>query len=187
MTLIAILDAIVPAVFDELNRTGHAGHCVLTARVLGQVLSAVGIDSQPMCVDYEFLNAEAVRQVSAGRPLSELTGDAFAGRTGTGGSGMYDHHVVTIVPQGQTATLLDPAIVQVSRTIPGASLPPLIITDLPFPPPAQRGFVIGGQNLVYTFRPDLVDFMRNVQWTDEQAAAVRSAAVLTRLRNERVL
>jgi hypothetical protein len=180
----AVLDAVVPAVFEELNKTGHAGHCILTARVLDQVLSAVAIPSQPMCVDYQFLNARAVRQVQAGRALDELTGDAFAGRTGTGGSGMYDHHVVTIVPHGKTATLLDPAIVQVTRSIPGASLPPLIITDLPFPPPAERGFLIEGQNLVYTFRPDILDFMGNKQWADEKAAAVYSSAVLMRLRNE---
>lgn len=187
MTPITIIDTVVPAIFDELNKTGHAGHCILAARVLSQVLSAVGTTSHPMCVDYEYLNAEAVRQVGAGRPLDKLTGDAFAGRTGTGGAGMYDHHVVTIIPEGKTATLLDPAIVQVVRTIPGADLPPLIITDLPLPLPAQRGFLIGGQNLIYTFRPDLVDFKNNEQWTDEAAATVRSSAVLKRLRDERIL
>jgi hypothetical protein len=182
-----VLDAVVPVVFEELNRTGHAGHCILTARVLDQVLSALAIPSHPMCVDYEFLNAEAVRQVRSGRSLDRLIGDAFTARTGTGASEMYDHHVVTIIPDGKTATLLDPAIVQVTRAIPDASLPPLIVTDLPFPLPLERGFLFEGQNLVYRFRPDILDFMSNEQWADEKGAAVRSSAVLERLRVEHIL
>jgi hypothetical protein len=180
-TLVDLADAVVPAVFEKLNKTGNAGHCILVARVLDQVIEAAGVPSMPMCVDYEILNPSALRHVEAGGSLGDLNGDAFEGRTGTGSSRMYDHHVVTIIPQGKTATLLDPAIVQVTVNVPGASLPPLVVAGLPYPVPEQRGFVINGHLLTYTFHPAQRDFIANEQWTDEKAAAVYALRVIGRL------
>ncbi|MEQ9398149.1 MAG: hypothetical protein RJQ04_03185 [Longimicrobiales bacterium] len=168
---------LLPALFAEMNRTGHAGHCILVSRVMGVVLEQLDVVSEPFCVDYRFENTAAVAQLGRGR---RLTPPALVAQTGSGALDGYDHHVVTLVRENAHALLLDPTIIQLERHMPGISLPPIMIT-LPWPreAPLALDFEVG--RLTYTFRHEQIDFMDNDQWTDLHDASVRARAILAQM------
>ena len=174
------IDRLLPASFQVLNSTGQAGHCILVARVLDLVFKVIEIPSEPLCLDYEVANPPAVEHLDAGGSPHTLLGDAYIGGTGSGRSGMYDHHVVTLLPFDTTATILDLAIIQVARTIPGVEMSPVVL-DLPFPLPRSRSFEVHGSRVTYSFLPGVDDFKQNGQWSDVESARYRAAKILRQI------
>ena len=168
---------LLPALFAEMNSTGHAGHCILVSRVVDLVFKELGVPSEPLCVDYQFANAAAVRQMAQGRDLEP---PAMVGQTGSGAFEGYDHHVVTLVRDDTMALFLDPAIIQIERHMPSVSIPPVMVT-LPWPQDAPLALDVGEGRLTYSFRPEQKDFMDNEQWTDVVKARARAMAVLQRM------
>lgn len=182
MSLGGVVDKVLGHLFEVMSPDGHAGHCILVSRTLDHVFGRLGIESYPMCVDYEVLNPAALAHVNSGGDLHILTGAAFAGRTGTGRSGMYDHHVVTAIPDEPRCLIVDPAITEVWRAIPGLHLPTIML-DMSFPLPPSHSLEVHGCRLTYHFRPELTDFQKNYQWTSETAARY-ARTILQRLSDE---
>lgn len=171
------VDEMLPILFEVMNTTGQGGHCILVSKVLDLIFGSVGMRSEPLCVDYEVANPAAVKHLKAGGSSDTLRGAAFVGRTGTGEFGMYDHHVVTLIPFDTTATLIDPSIIQVTRTVPDVDIP-MIVLDLSYPLPRVKSIEVSGSRITYTFLPDLRDFAENSQWTDDEPANGQARAIL---------
>ena len=142
MNVDEFVDELLPILFKVMNSTGQACHCILVSKVLDLIFGAVGIKSEPICVDYEFANPAAVDHMKSGGSPETCQGSAFIGRTGTGESGMYDHHVVTLIPRGKTAALIDPTIIQVMKTFPDVDIPMIVMDDLQYPVPQRPRSVV---------------------------------------------
>ncbi|MEX1257370.1 MAG: hypothetical protein WEG36_07120 [Gemmatimonadota bacterium] len=168
---------LLPALFAEMNRTGHAGHCIYVSRVIDLVFNEYGVRSEPLCVDFEFANASAIQQMAEGRALEP---PAMIAKTGSETFDGYLHHVVTLVRDGPMALLLDPTIIQLERHLLDVTIPPVMIT-LPWPRVDPLLVDIGGGCLTYSFRPRDEVFKTNEQWSDLSDAKARAAAVLRQM------
>ena len=171
----SVASRLLPALFQEMNRTGHAGHCLFVSRVLNLVFEELGVRSEPLCVDYEFANAAAVQQMAEGR---DLQAPAIVAKTGSGGYDGFDHHVVTLIRDNSMALLLDPTIIQIEKHLPDVSLPPIIMITLPWPRETPLPIEVGGGRLTYFFSSDYKSFRDNDQWTDVDEAKARANEVL---------
>lgn len=175
----SVADLLLPNLFEEMNGTGQAGHCIYVSRVMGIALKRLGIRSEPLCVDYEFANSPAIYQLIQRQALSP---PAVIAKTGSGEFDGYDHHVVTLVRGPTMALLLDLAIIQIERHIPGVTIPPIKIT-LPWPRVAPLSFDLNGGRLTYFFRPTDKGFLNNEQWKDILDARARANSVIRRMKS----
>jgi hypothetical protein len=174
------IDELMGPLFEVLNETGHAGHCILSASVLDRVFSEVGVSSEPAGIDYAVMNPTATRHVKSGGGLDSMPEGGYVAKTGTGESGMYDHHVVTLVPSGGTATLIDPSIIRVEQSVPGVQMQMIIMDDLSYPPPAEKTLEVNDCFVIYNFESEVADFRENDQWGNELAEE-KATEVINRL------
>ena len=180
MTISEFNLAMLPELVAVLDETGQAGHCILTARVLDCLYTAIGQNAYPLRVDFEVANPAAVHYLNAGGSPETLTGDAIIARTGSGKSGMYDHHVVTVITLESHLVIVDPAIIRLSWTVPGVDMN-VVTLNMPDPLPENFVIEINGAQLTYFFQPGETDFMSNEQWADCSPAAEKAREVLTRI------
>ena len=180
MRLREFINEMLPITFSVMSETGHQGHCILTSRVLDHVFYAVDVGSEPLCVDYEVANPAANAHLKAGGSRDRLRGEAHIIMTGSGKSGVYDHHVVTLIPFSDSSIIVDPSIVQTGWKIPHVEMN-MIILNMPYPLPASHSVEVNGSLLTYTFHPSIKDFTDNEQWKDDEPARGKAEEILRRM------
>lgn len=171
----SVADRLLPPLMQEMNRTGHAGHCIYVARVIDRIFGHFGVQSEALCVDYEFANSAAVQQMESGESLKP---PSTIVRTGHDDFDGYSHHVVTLVRDEGTALLLDPTIIQIEHYLPSARIPPIRLV-LPWPRRDPLPLDLPGGRLTYSFRPHDSSFEDDSQWADVADADARAEAVLS--------